>query len=153
MYGLRDAGTSFDRKVTSTLDDSGFKEVSFSPCLATNLLSLAEGQKEKGLVRVTRHGDDFASLGRGRANADFEVGPKKHLIVKNQGTLGPGPQARDRKYPRADSLQPNREVVFGRGREDRAGARPSARRGHGEAGRIEDAFQGSHGAGSAGNSH
>ena len=95
MYGLRDAGASFDRKVTSTLDDSGFKEGSFSPCLATNLHVLADGQKDKGLVRVTRHGDDFAALGRRRANADFEVGLKKHLIVKNQGTLGPRPELGD----------------------------------------------------------
>ena len=81
--------------VTSTLDDSGFKEGSFSPCLATNLQSLADGQKDKGLVRVTRHGDDFAALGRRRANADFEVGLKKHFIVKNQGTLGPRPELGD----------------------------------------------------------
>ena len=95
MYGLRDTGASFDRKVTSTLGDSGFKEGSFSPCLATNLRSLADGQNDKGLVRVTRHGDDFAALGRRRANADFEVGLKKHLIVKNQGILGPRPELGD----------------------------------------------------------
>ena len=95
MYGLRDAGASFDRKVTNTLDDPVFKEGSFSPCLATNLHPFADGQKDKGLVRVTRHGDDFAAPGRRRANADFEVGLKKHLIVKNQGTLGPRPELGD----------------------------------------------------------
>ena len=46
-------------------------------------------------MRITRHGDDFAALGRRRANADFEVGLKKHLIVKNQGTLGPRPELGD----------------------------------------------------------
>ena len=36
MYGLRDAGASFDRKVTLSLSDLGFREGAFSPCLATN---------------------------------------------------------------------------------------------------------------------
>ena len=106
MYGFRDAGASFDRKVMSTLDDSGFKEGSFSPCLATNLHSLADGQKDKGLVRVTHHGDDFAALGWRRANADFEVGPKNHLIVKNQGILGPRPESGDTR----ESIHFNRIV-------------------------------------------
>ena len=57
--------------------------------------TLADGQEDKGLVRVTRHGDDFAALGRRRANADFKVGPKKHFILKNQGILGLRPELGD----------------------------------------------------------
>ena len=90
MYGLRDAGASCDRKVTSTLDDSGFKEGSFSPCLATNLQSLADGQKDKGLVRVTRHGDDFAALGRRRANVDLRLGSRSTSLSRIKVFWAPG---------------------------------------------------------------
>lgn len=62
MYGLRDAGASFDKKVTLTLSDLGFDEGTFCPCLATNATRVqgdgTSGGKPTSLVRLTRHGDE-----------------------------------------------------------------------------------------------
>jgi len=93
MYGLRDAGASFDRVVTLSLGDLGFREGAFSPYLATNAPQNRKdgvsGDPPTDVVRLTRHGDDFVALGTRSANKRFESGLSRHLIVKHQGTFGP----------------------------------------------------------------
>ena len=80
MYGLRDAGAAFDRKVEVSSESMGCKVGLFSPCLCYNPATK---------VRSFRHGDDFVVLGSraGVKNYSDELG--KHLIVKVRGTLGP----------------------------------------------------------------
>jgi hypothetical protein len=80
MYGLRDAGAAFDKKVEVSSEAMGFKVGLFSPCLCYNPATK---------VRFFRHGDDFVVLGSRAAVKNYAEELGKYLIVKVRGVLGP----------------------------------------------------------------
>ena len=80
MYGLRDAGACFDKRVEEIMEELGYRVGRFSPCLYYNV---------KSMVVVFRHGDDFVVLGRRADVKEFAAQLGEKLIVKERGTLGP----------------------------------------------------------------
>ena len=80
MYGLRDAGAAFDKKVEVSSESMGYKVGLFSPCLCYSSATK---------VRSFRHGDDFVVLGTRAGVKGYSDELGKHLIVKVRGTLGP----------------------------------------------------------------
>eukprot|EP00959_Pyramimonas_sp_CCMP1952_P369819 7745706-Pyramimonas_sp.AAC.1 len=88
MYGLRDAGASFDRKTESTMNVMGVTLGKFSVCL---------GYRRSGdsVVRSVRWGDDFSLSGKRLHCAEFRDELGKHLLVKHTATLGPNPEHGD----------------------------------------------------------
>ena len=77
MYGLRDAGAAFDRKVLDVMHLMGVSLGKFSICVGY--------WKVMGtMVRLVRWGDDF-SLSRRRSLCNaFRDELGKHLLVKTQ---------------------------------------------------------------------
>ena len=94
LYGLRDAGAAFDRKVEDSLLQMGFALGKFSPCLAHDAgdtASSTTGLSPADASRVSLHGDDFVVLAR-RSRAE-KLGV--HLLLKCRGVLGPRPDLGD----------------------------------------------------------
>ena len=84
MYGLKDAGASFDMKVERIMKDMGAVQGDFSPCVY-----------RLGDVVIWRHGDDFVILGDRKASKEVCDRLGEKLIVKIRGTLGPEPWSGD----------------------------------------------------------
>ena len=80
MYGLRDAGASFDKKVETIMESRGYAVGLFNPCLCFEKVSK---------VGIFRHGDDFVVHGGRGPGSVFVEELKKELIVKVRGVLGP----------------------------------------------------------------
>ena len=80
MYGLRDAGASFDRKVFDVMNLMGVSLGKFSICVAHR-------KAENSLVRLVRSGDDFSVSGRRSPCRPFRHDLGKHLLVKTTALL------------------------------------------------------------------
>ena len=82
MYGLKDAGSSFDQKTEDIMARAlSSKHGAFSPCIY-----------RVGELIIWRHGDDFVTLGERGASRKFAEDFGEHLIVKVRGVLGPSPE-------------------------------------------------------------
>ena len=82
MYGLRDSGAWFDRKVLDVVNLMGVSLGKFSTCVGLR-------NAMDSLVRLVRWSDDFSLSGRRslcKASRD-ELG--KHVLVKTTAVLGP----------------------------------------------------------------
>ena len=88
LYGLRDAGASFDRKVLEVMAAMGVQLGKFSICV---------GHRGQGseLVRLVRHGDDFSVTARRKEAEKFRDELAKHLMVKVTAILGPNSELGD----------------------------------------------------------
>ena len=80
MYGLRDAGAAFDKKIESVMEQLGYRVGLFNPCLCFS---------ETTGVCVFRHGDDFVVKGTRAQVKKFTEDLGRELIVKGRGVLGP----------------------------------------------------------------
>ena len=87
LYGLRDAGQSFELFVTETMTSKlSFEPGSWSPCLFTS--------KERKLFAYV-YGDNFVLKGPRPALYKFFEDLKVHMWAKNEGVLGPSPSQGD----------------------------------------------------------
>ena len=84
MYGLRDAGASFDRKV---LDVMNFMGVTGQ---IQHLCRIQEGDEHVDQVGAT----SFSAVG-GRFATHSETIRKKHVLVKTTAVLGPNAEMGD----------------------------------------------------------
>ena len=85
MYGLRDAGASFDRKVLNVMNLMGVSLGKFS----------THRKAMDSLVRLERWGDDFSLSGRRSLCKAFRDELGKHLLVKTTAVLGPNAEMGD----------------------------------------------------------
>ena len=88
MYGLRDAGASFDRKVVDVMDLMAVSLGKFSTCVGYR-------KAMDTLVRLVRWGDDFSLSGWRSLCKAFRDELGKHLLVKTMAVLGPNAQMED----------------------------------------------------------
>ena len=88
MYGLRDAGASFDRKVVDVMDLMAVSLGKFSICVGCR-------KAMDTLVRLVRWGDDFSLSGWRSLCKAFRDELGKHLLVKTMAVLGPNAQMGD----------------------------------------------------------
>ena len=80
MYGLRDAGASFDREVFDVMNLMGVSLSNFSICVGYR-------KAENSLVRLVRSGDDFSvSVWRSLCRP-FRDDLGKQLLVKTTALL------------------------------------------------------------------
>ena len=104
MYGLRDAGAAFDRKVLDVMNLMGVSLGKCSICdgyrkahvicrdeclLEVNTACLVQ------MVRLVRWGDDFSLSGRRSLCSTFRNERGKHLLVKTAVVLGPNVEMGD----------------------------------------------------------
>ena len=81
MYGLRDAGAAFDRKV-DVMNLMGVSLRKFSICVGYQTVM-------NTLVRLVRWGDVFSLSGRRSLCNAFRDELGKHLLVKTTAVVGP----------------------------------------------------------------
>ena len=88
MYGLRDAGAAFDRKVFDVTNLMGVSLGKFSICV---------GRKKalNTLVRLVRLGDDFSLIGRRSLCKTLRDCLGKRLLVQTTAVLGPNAEMGD----------------------------------------------------------
>ena len=98
MYGLRDAGAAFDRKVLDVVNLMGVSPGKFSICVGyrkAHVICRDEYFSEVNtaclvqMVRLVRWGDDFSMSGRRSLCSTFRNEMGKHLLVKTTAVLGP----------------------------------------------------------------
>ena len=92
MYGLRDAGAPFDRKVLGVMNLVGVSLAGFGVCVGC-------GAVLGTLVRLVCWGDDFSLSGRRSLCNAFRDGFGKHLLVKTKAVLGPHAEMGDVQEP------------------------------------------------------
>ena len=82
MYGLRDAGAAFDRKVLDVMNLMG---------VSLGKFSVRDGYRKMmgTLVKLVRWGDDFSMCGRRSLCNAFRDELRKHLLVKATAVMGP----------------------------------------------------------------
>ena len=85
MYGLRDAGAAFDRKVLDVMNLMGVSLGKFSICVGVM----------DTLVRLVRWGDDLSLSGRRSLCNAFRDDLAKHLLVKTTVVMGPNVEMGD----------------------------------------------------------
>ena len=84
MYGLRDAGVAFDRKVLDVMNLMG-----------VSLICVGYRKVMDTLVRLVRWGDDFSLSGRRSLCKAFRDELGKHLLVKTTAVMGPSVEMGD----------------------------------------------------------
>ena len=98
VYGLRDAGAAFDRKVLDVMNLMGVSLGKFSICVGyrkAHVICRDECLSEVNtaclvqMVRLVRWGDDFSLSGRTSLCSTFRNEMGKHLLVKTTAVLGP----------------------------------------------------------------
>ena len=82
-YGTRDAGQGFEFKVRECFVKYDFDPGSFSTCVYRHKVKL---------LMYLVHGDDYVGLGTRSDLQWYHNQLQQHLIVKDRGTLGPGPK-------------------------------------------------------------
>ena len=82
MYGLRDAGAAFDRKVLDVMNLMGVSLGKFSICVGSR-------RAKNTFVRLVRRGDDFSLSGRRSLCNAFRDELGQHLLVKTTAVMGP----------------------------------------------------------------
>ena len=104
MYGLRDAGAAFDRKVLDVMNLLGVSLRKFSICVGyrkENVICRDECLSEVNtaclvqMVRLVRWCDDFSLSGRRSVCSAFRNEMGKHLLVKTTAVLGPNVEMGD----------------------------------------------------------
>ena len=133
MYGLRDAGACFDKKVEDVMKQIGFTQGAFSPCIYHHV--------KTGAV-VFRHGDDFVCLG-GRALLAVPETARRAHDCQEPGCSGTS--ERGRRHRRVDHLEQDRTLgprARRQLRKHRVRSRPSTRRGPRAAARTQREKQG-----------
>ena len=88
MYGLRDAGASFDRKVEKTMGAMDVTLGKFSVCLGVRYM-------DGDIVRQVRWGDDFSVSGKRASCQRYKEDLSQHLLVKVVAILGPNSELGD----------------------------------------------------------
>ena len=88
MYGLRDAGAAFDRKVLDVINLMGVSLGTFSICVGYRKVM-------DTLVRLARWGDDFFLSGRRALCNAFRDELGKHLLVKMTAMMVPNAEMGD----------------------------------------------------------
>ena len=88
MYGLRDAGEAFDRKVLDVMTLMGVLLGKLSNCVEYRKVM-------DTLVRLVRWGDDFSLGGRRSLCNAFRDELGKHLLVKTTAVVGPNVEMGD----------------------------------------------------------
>ena len=111
MYGLRDAGAAFDRKVLDVMNLMGVSLGKFSVCVGHRKVM-------DTLVRLVRWGDDFSVSGRRSLCKAFRNELGKHLLVKTTAVMGPNAEMGD--VQESDPLEQTVETVSSRRRGRRA---------------------------------
>ena len=88
MYGLRDAGAAFDRKVLDVMNLMG---------VSLGKLSICVGYRKvmNTLVRLVRWSDDFPLSGRRSLCNAFRDELEKYLLVKTTAAMGPNVEMDD----------------------------------------------------------
>ena len=98
MYGLRDAGAAFDRKVLDVMNLMGVSLGKFSICVGyrkAHVTRRGECLSEVNtaclvqMVRLVRWRDDFSLSGRRSLCNAFRDQLGKHLLVKTTAVMGP----------------------------------------------------------------
>ena len=104
MYGVRDAGASFDRKVLDVMNLMGVSLGKFSICVGyrkAHVICRDESLSEVNtaclvqMVRLVRWGDDFSLSGRRSLCSAFRNEMGKHLLVTTTAVLGPNAEMGD----------------------------------------------------------
>ena len=88
MYGLRDAGAPFDRKVVDVMD-------LMAVSLGKSSICVGYRKAMDTLVRLVRWSDDFSLSGWRSLCKAFRDELGKHLLVKTMAVLGPNAQMGD----------------------------------------------------------
>ena len=88
MYGLRDAGAAFDRKVLDVMNLMGVSLGKFSICVGYRKVM-------DTLVRLVRRGGDFSLSGRRSLCNAFRDELGKPLLVKTTAVMGPNVEMGD----------------------------------------------------------
>ena len=88
MYGLRDAGAAFDRKVLGVMNLMGVSLGKFNICVGYR-------SAKNTLVRLVRWGDDFSLSGRRSLCNAFRDELGKYLLVKTTAVVGPNVEMGD----------------------------------------------------------
>ena len=88
MYGLRDAGGAFDRRVLDVMNLMGVSPGKFSICVGYRKVM-------DTLVRPVRVGDDFSLSGRRSLCNAFRDELGKHLLVDMTAVMGPNVEMSD----------------------------------------------------------
>ena len=104
MYGLRDAGAAFDRKVLDVMNLMGVSLGKLSICVGyrkahvicrDECLSGVNTACLVQMVRLVRRGDDFSLSGRRSLCSTFRDELGKYLLVKTTAVLGPNVEMGD----------------------------------------------------------
>ena len=88
MFGLRDAGAAFDRKVLDVMNLMGVSLGKFSICVGYR-------RAMDTIVRLVRWCDDFSLSGRRSLCSTFRDELGKHLLVETTAVLGPNVEMGD----------------------------------------------------------
>ena len=88
MYGLRDAGAAFDRKVLDVMNLMGVSLGKVSICVGYRKVM-------DTLVRLVRWSDDFSLSGRKSLCNAFQNELGKNLLVKTTTVTGPNAEMGD----------------------------------------------------------
>ena len=88
MYGLRDAGATFDRQVLDVMNFMGVSLGKFSICVGYRRVM-------DTLARLVLWSDDFSLSGRRSLCSTFRNEMGKHLLVKTTAVLGPNVEMGD----------------------------------------------------------
>ena len=88
MYGLRDAGATFDRTVLDVMNLMGVSLGKFSICVGYRKVM-------DTMVRLVRWCDDFSFSGRRSFCNAFRDELGKHLLVKTTAMMGPNVEVGD----------------------------------------------------------
>ena len=104
MYGLRDAGAAFDRKVLDVMNLMGVSLGKFSICVGyrkahvtcrDECLSEVHTACLVRMVRLVRSSDDFSFSGQRSLCNAFRDELGKHLLVKTTAVMGPNVEVGD----------------------------------------------------------